>query len=74
MITIHGKQLEQTEDGTAIYYDNIKIGDKNLNQGYSFEDWIRIISANENFDPRLYHPNLFGSIHTTPELLNPSNK
>lgn len=58
---IHGKQLYQTEDGDGIYYDNILITcrRRGLNAYTSFEDWVRIISKNIDFDPRIYHPNLF---------------
>lgn len=61
---IHGKKLEQTNDGDGIYYDNIKITDKRtgLNQYTSFEDWVKIIEENENFDPRAFHPDLFKNI------------
>ncbi len=64
---IHGKELYQTEDGDGIYYDNILITDRRngLNAYYSFEDWIRIITNNPDFNPRIYHPNLFG-IKTNP--------
>ena len=59
---IHGKKLEQTNDGTGIYYDNIKITDTRacLNEYYSFEDWVRIITENKDFNPKKYHPELFG--------------
>lgn len=59
---IHGKKLEQTEDRDGIYYDNIKITDKRtgLNEYTSFEEWINIISNNENFNPKKYHIELFG--------------
>jgi len=59
---IHGKKLEQTEDRDGIYYNNIKITDKRtgLNKYTSFEEWIEIISKNENFNPKKYHPELFG--------------
>lgn len=59
---IHGKKLEQTEDRDGIYYDNIKITDKRtgLNEYTSFDEWIVIISKNENFNPKKYHPKLFG--------------
>jgi hypothetical protein len=65
---IHSKKLEQTNDGSGIYYDNIKITDKRtgLNEYTSFEEWIEIISKNENFNPKKYHPELFGE---QPELL-----
>lgn len=58
---IHGKELYQTEDGDGIYYDNILITDKRrgLNEYNDFAYWVRVITANPNFDPRKYHPNLF---------------
>ncbi len=59
---IHGKKLEATNDGNGIYYDNILITDKTndrLNSHLSFKDWVEIISKDENFDPKKYHPNLF---------------
>lgn len=61
---IHGKELTQTNDGSGIYYDHILITDKSkgLNEYYSFDDWIRIISNNPNFEPRKFHPNLFSTL------------
>ena len=60
---IHGKELHITEDGEGIYYDHILITDtrKGLNKYYSFEDWVRIITNNPNFEPRKFHPNLLGT-------------
>lgn len=60
---IHGKKLEQTNDGTGIYYDNILITNKNrdrLNSHLSFNDWVEIIEKNPDFNPKKYHPDLFG--------------
>lgn len=57
---IHGKELYQTEDGSAIYYDHILISSKSrkLNEYNDFEYWVKLITANPNFNPRKYHPNL----------------
>jgi hypothetical protein len=59
---IHGKELSITEDGEGIYYDHIKITDtrEGLNKYTSFDEWIEIISKNPNFNPKKYHPKLFG--------------
>jgi hypothetical protein len=61
---IHGKKLEQTQDGDGIYYDNIKISDKRtgLNSHISFDEWSVIISNDEKFNPKKYHPEIFGAI------------
>ena len=58
---IHGKNLEQTNDGDGIYYDNIKITDKRtgLNENMSFYDWKKLIEKDENFDPKKYNPYFF---------------
>jgi len=68
---IHGKQLSITEDGTGIYYDNILITDTNrdrLNSHLSFKDWVAIISKDENFDPKKYHPELFNTKKNSHEI------
>lgn len=59
---IHGKELSMTNDRTGIYYDHILITDtdNDFNKYTSFEDWIEIISKNPNFNPKKYHPKLFG--------------
>ena len=59
---IHGKELSMTNNGTGIYYDHILITDtdNDLNKYTSFEEWIEIISKNPKFNPKKYHPKLFG--------------
>ena len=59
---IHGKQLTITNDGCGIYYDHIIIMDKDgsrkLNEWTDWDYWVKRISNDPNFDPKIYHPSL----------------